>query len=244
MAIVTTDDKHYRAIAAAIRKNSHGAVDTEIKPEEMAMGIGNVAFHNYYQGENSGVLIGKEAEYDAFWDVFQNYGDAYGANYYYAFAYDRFTDENFNPKYDIICSSAVASARSIFYGSNTITDTKKPIRVLGNNMLATFYNSKALVTIRKLIVNTNITYSTTFDGCSSLQNIEFEGTIGKDISFKDSAKLTKASITDIINALSNTTSGMTLTLSGIALTNAFGDITSEEWRTLRETKPNWTISML
>ena len=51
---------------------------------------------------------GKKAEYDAFWDVFQNYGDEEGMSYYSAFGYDGFTDENYNPKYPIIASAISA----------------------------------------------------------------------------------------------------------------------------------------
>jgi hypothetical protein len=56
-----------------------------------------------------------------------------------------------------------------------------------------------------------------------------------------SPKLSKASIESIINALSSTTSGLTVTISKTAKEAVF---TTEEWATLIATKPNWTISLV
>ena len=78
-------------------------------------------------------------------------------------------------------------------------------------------------------------------GCIELRNITFSGTIGKDIDFQKSTKLTKASIESIINALSSTASGVTVTFSQIAVNNAFS---TDEWNALIATKPNWTISLV
>jgi hypothetical protein len=55
-----------------------------------------------------------------------------------------------------------------------------------------------------------------------------------------STKLSKASITSIINCLSSTTSGLSITLSKTAVDNAF---TAEEWAALENTKHNWTIAL-
>ena len=63
--------------------------------------------------------------------------------------------------------------------------------------------------------------------------------------------LTKASITSVINALSTTTSGKTLTLSKAAVNKAFetsagaGDgEASTAWISLEQSRPNWTISLV
>jgi hypothetical protein len=56
-----------------------------------------------------------------------------------------------------------------------------------------------------------------------------------------SPKLSKASIESIINALSSTTSGLTVTISKTAKEAAF---TSAEWSALIATKSNWTISLV
>lgn len=195
---------------------------------------------------------GKQAEYDAFWNIAQNYGDPEGVNYYYKFCYaDMWNDENFNPKYDLICSETTTGAQQLFRLNTNITDTKKPIKVLGTNAGSMFYNASNLVTIRKLIVHKEVSYGTTFNWCSSLENIIFEGEIGKEIDIQHSHKLTKASITSIINALSSTTSGLSVTLSKTAVNTAFETSTganngsiSTEWSALVATKTNWTINLV
>jgi hypothetical protein len=79
------------------------------------------------------------------------------------------------------------------------------------------------------------------NGASALEDIEFvPNTIKMSIDFYWCTKLTKASITSIINGLSADTSELTVTLSKTAVNTAFTD---EEWATLIATKPNWTISL-
>ena len=195
---------------------------------------------------------GKQAEYNAFWDIAQNYGDAAGVNYYYKFCYaDMWNDENFNPKHDLICSETTTGAQQLFRLNTNITDTKKPIKVLGTNAGGMFYNATNLVTIRKLIVHKNVSFGTTFNWCSSLENIVVEGEIGKEIDIQYSPKLTKASIISLINALSTTTNEISIIFSKTAVNNAFetgtgsaDGSTSAEWLALIATKTNWTISLV
>lgn len=86
-------------------------------------------------------------------------------------------------------------------------------------------------------------YNQAFHYCSGLTEIRFtDGSeIAANISFQQSTKLTNASITSIINALSKNTSGLTVTLSKTAVNNAFSD---DEWNALVSTKQNWTISLV
>ena len=87
-------------------------------------------------------------------------------------------------------------------------------------------------------------YSSTFTDWGELENITIEGSINcNGASFKQSTKLTKASITSIVNALSATTSGFTITLSKTAVETAFGSTESAEWNALMAPKSNWTISL-
>lgn len=93
-----------------------------------------------------------------------------------------------------------------------------------------------------------------FNGCIALKNISIQGKIGCTISFAQSP-LTKASIvsdegTGILNCLSDTASGKTLTLKKTAVQKAFETSegandgnTSEEWLTLVASKLNWTITL-
>ena len=118
----------------------------------------------------------------------------------------------------------------------------------------TFAQCTNLVTIDKIYLKTGTQgeCANTFSGCTALKNLSLEGEIksnGFDIRY--STLLSKASITSIINALSTTTSGLTVTLSKTAVNNAFetntgsaDGSTSQEWLNLIATKSNWTISLV
>jgi hypothetical protein len=82
----------------------------------------------------------------------------------------------------------------------------------GNGLYYTFALSK-VKTIDKLIVPENLKYVGTFNGCSNLENITFEGVIGNNISFADSSKLTNASVQSIIDCLKDLTGQTTQTLA-------------------------------
>lgn len=116
----------------------------------------------------------------------------------------------------------------------------------------TFGNCSSLHTIAAIYVDENTKFeSTAFSNCSSLININIIGTIGQTgLSVRWSTKLSKESITSIINALSTTTSGLSVTLSKTAVNSAFetsegaaDGSTSTEWTTLIAPKSNWTISL-
>lgn len=92
-------------------------------------------------------------------------------------------------------------------------------------------------------------FSSTFSGCSSLEEVTFCGVIGQNISLS-ACPLNAASITNIINVLSETATDKTLTLKLTAVQNAFETSsgaadgnTSEEWLNLAATKSNWTITL-
>lgn len=113
--------------------------------------------------------------------------------------------------------------------------------------LQIFIQSTKLVTIDKLILKSDGSQKLTssFDGCSALENLTIEGVIGQNgFDVQYSPKLSKASITSIINALSTTTNGLTVTLSKTAVESAFGSTTSTEWTNLIGTRSNWTISLV
>lgn len=117
----------------------------------------------------------------------------------------------------------------------------------------TFYYATGLHTIEKLMLKDDGSQklTNTFTNCISLKNITIEGVIGfGGTNFQWSRNLSKASITSIINALSSTTSGLTVTLSKNAVNTAFATTeggtdgsTSDEWKALVATKTNWTITL-
>lgn len=102
--------------------------------------------------------------------------------------------------------------------------------------------------------------TTTFDSCTALENITIKGKFANTVYFHWSTKLTRASIESIINALSENVSGKTLQLSKTAVDEAFKFVSqfddgtpfeilgSEEnnpyWPQLRDSKPNWQITLV
>ena len=96
--------------------------------------------------------------------------------------------------------------------------------------------------VEKMILpdNREITFPSTFNACYALKEIRFEGVIHNDISFVD-CPLAKESITSVINALSASASGKTVTFNKSAKETAFTD---SEWAELIATKSNWTFSLV
>ena len=115
-----------------------------------------------------------------------------------------------------------------------------------------FSNSPTLVTVRKFIFKSDGTQEILkmLDGCTKLEHFIVEGTIGQygfDVKW---SPLDKESLTSIVNALSTTTSGLTVTLSLNAVNKAFetsdganDGSTSAEWLALVATRENWNIAL-
>lgn len=192
--------------------------------------------------------LGKEAEYNRFWDALQNKGKR--SQYSMAFGYNLWNDEAYNPKYPIITNSC----NQMFYKNTLITDTKVDIDISkGGQTYYIFQGATKLKTIRKLIVTEKSRVNTsTFQECTSLENIIMEGIYAKNgLSFENCSKLNKTSIISIINVLSTNTEGLLITFSKTSVNNAFeteegkadGEA-SEEWLALVASKANWTISLV
>jgi hypothetical protein len=100
----------------------------------------------------------------------------------------------------------------------------------------TFANSK-VKTIDKLIVPENLKYEGTFNGCSNLENITFEGVIGNSISFANSPLLTTESVQSVIDHLKDLTGATAQTLTFHATVG--GNLTDAQKATI--TAKNWTL---
>lgn len=271
MAKVITDDKHYKAIADSIRFGWYQAfgvgTTATYKPEDMAevskqmmrdcysAGHSNGYNNGYSEGSkfgyDMGLVDGKAQGYNegkaegmsSFWDVFQKNGSDTGVNYYYAFAYsDRFTDENYNPKYDIICSKGNSPAIGLFYSNQSITNTKVPIRVLGDSLQGAFYSCKYLHTIPLLEVHEAVSFTSTFGACNALVEIRFAGTIGKDIDFGACKNLSIESLVSIVEHLSTTSTGKTITFSSDCITKYY--ISANDFSALTHGHENWTFALV
>lgn len=68
-----------------------------------------------------------------------------------------------------------------------------------------------------------------------------DSVIAASLTFAQCTLLTKASITSVVNVLSTTATGKTVTFSKTAVNREFTD---EEWATLANTRSNWTINLL
>jgi hypothetical protein len=166
-------------------------------------------------GMAEGIEAGKQAEYDAFWDAFQQNGKR--KNYTYAFYYDAWTDELYQPKYPM----TIEHGNGVF-NQSLITDTKVPIDITNlttNGQV--FVGATSLVTIRKLITKEGGRInSKLFGDCNALQNLTWEGAISNNCDLHWSTKLSAKSIRNTIEHLSDNVTGKTLTLSQAAVNNA------------------------
>lgn len=222
---------------------------------------------------------GKKAEYDEFWDTVQENGKRF--DYNYGFAGTTWNDDTFFPKYDIKpswaavglfkwctitdlearlkeCGVVLDVSQNPNMGSafaDCLVTVIPEITITGSatSMYNTFSRCKSLHTIRKITLGNgfNTELSSTFTDCTALENVVFEGVIPKSIALAQSTKLSKTSITNIVECLSTTVSGQTATFSKTAVNNAFettagaGDgSTSAEWQSLIAPKSNWTINLV
>ena len=115
-----------------------------------------------------------------------------------------------------------------------------------------FNGCSKLTTIPQLDTSNGTNFGNMFYGCSALTNLTIAGSINTSgMNLKSATKLSKASITSVVNALSASASGKSITFSKTAIDSAFetssgaaDGSTSDEWLNLIATKSNWTISLI
>lgn len=221
-----------------------------------------------------GVAYGRQAEYDDFWDAYQENGNR--TDYQNMFSGEGWTEETYRPKYHI---EHVGNPVYMLYRRCGITNLRdaieasgKKVTINGSTWQFVFQQSQKLEVIGGLDIGTPIKIlSGVFAYCPKLREIQtlpidedatqldftqiplletisFTGTIPTDISFAQSKYLSKSSIKNIIQTLSKNATGKTVTLSKTAVTNAFGSTTADEWTALIAPKiaPNggWTIILV
>lgn len=139
---------------------------------------------------------GKDAEYDKFWDGFQQNGNR-GA-YRYAF-YDNYPDEIFNPKYPFTCTGNCSS----MFQYAKMSKIEQTVDFSANTMGAAgsvFANTNNLETISDLRVKSGLSMASWFTKATALKNITITGEIDLDVSFVD-CPLTVESMNNIISCL-------------------------------------------
>lgn len=207
---------------------------------------------------NAAFEAGRKAEYDAFWEnACPNPDNVYGIG---AFAGRAWNDYTFRPPKTL---TITGNCNFCFYYCD-VTDITDKVKFQNINMaqsmftygsikkigridfsqvssLAWTFNASKAVSVEEMVVGASTAYNATFAAATELTDLTVSGTIGQNgFDVKDCKKLTKSSITSIINALSSTTSGLSVTISKTAKEAAF---TAEEWSALVATKQNWTISL-
>ena len=219
------------------------------------------------ENEQAVFEAGKKSEYDTFWDVYQENGNM--TYYAYAFAGVGWTQSVFKPKYNIepvTPTSMFSSSRIVDIRPQTIgvdvdfskctsfyylcsNSTIKYIGVVdcssaqSASLSYIFSSAKELVSVEKVIMpemDSAGFADKSFENAVKLEHIRIEGVIHRSTSLRWSPLLSKASMESMINALSDTAEGQTITFSQAAKNNAFTD---SEWAELIGTKPNWTFSL-
>lgn len=241
------------------------------------------------ENEEKVYKAGEKAEYDRFWDNYQDNGNRTNYNYAFAGGWD---ESVFKPKYPV---KIVGAGEGEFHksqftnlkqhcidngividtsGMTTSTNLFRQCFVLtyvpfldfsnATSVVQTFYQCTNLIEVDDIDCSNSTNCNRMFYGCDKLkkiksfrvsekctnfentfiprniEEIDMQGTVSADISFKNATLLNKKSIESIINVLSTTITGKTAEFSKTAKENAFTD---EEWASLIATKPNWTISL-
>lgn len=214
---------------------------------------------------------GKKAQYDAFWDAYQQNGER--TDYRYAFFGEAWKDV-FEPKYDLkpdradymfayfqmpdleahlanigvvldtsnstntvrmfnwICTNQAIMADPAYAAIIPTLDLSK------SNDISEMFGYANVKVIRKIILNEQGTQNTStmfHGGCINLEEIRFEGVIGKNLRLQWSGKLSDDSLRSIIDHLKDLTGATTQTLTfhkdvGARLTEAQkAVITAKNW---------------
>lgn len=208
---------------------------------------------------------GKKAEYDAFWDAYQDGGNR--TNYQYGFAGAGWNDATFKPKYDIkptdsfhlfsgtgitdlvkllndrnITLDLSQSVNTSYLAqTSTALQTLPVLNLTGRSHINYFlYDCTALRSVEKVILKADGSqkfnqYS--FTNLPALEEIRFEGTIGNSLEIKDSPPLSTASVQSIIDHLKDLTGATAQTLTLHATVGA--NMTAEQKAAI--TSKNWQL---
>lgn len=207
--------------------------------DEPTSAYGNYPFYTYNRGKDEGIEQGKQAQYDAMCDAFQNSGKR--TIYTNGFCYGAYTEETIPLKYDMYPTDL----KYAFQGMSTILNFEKAINdrgikfdtsnctafnyafassgvthvptldlTKGTTLDAIFGWNSNLISVRKVILKDDGSQKLSYfaQGSSNLEEIYFEGCIGQSVSFQWSKKLKRNPILSILQSLKATVSGITVTL--------------------------------
>lgn len=174
---------------------------------------------------DEGYAAGQQAEYDRFWDSYQQ---ETRTSWDYAFYGIGWTDETYKPKHPI-----VGSIPSAFRGGK-FTNTIVPIVVKGSTTNA--FTFSAVVTIPSIDLTEATNTASCFNNASKLVNVTFAGTIPTSLDMSD-CPLTNASVQSVIDHLKDLTGATTQTLT---LKASVGAEMTEAQKAAISAK-NWTL---
>lgn len=187
-----------------------------------------------------------EAKQKAFWKSFATSlinikGEVYCR---YSFAGFGWNKDTFNPSVTI----SPNDARYMFNISNVTSVNGSQVDFTqSGEMRDVFYSCTLLETLEfKLGTSGEGRVKKTFNDnsfalCAKLTNLSIIGTIEESgINLKDCTSLSKQSIINVVTALSESTSGLSITLPESVVNSA---LTTEEWGELEGSRTNWLISL-
>jgi hypothetical protein len=202
---------------------------------------------------------GRKAEWNKFWDIYQDYGRRTVYNLYNGpFSGIGWTDENFNPKYPLVVTDA-----AYMFRQTGITDLTKEGVVLDFSQCSKFGHTFAYSHINKMpFIDLSLATETTntfnsidaeslhlrfsettsiannmFTSVTGLVNLRIEGTIAKSISFAQSNLLTTDAVQSVINALKDLTGATAQTFT--VHKTVGGNMTAAQKAEI--TAKNWTL---
>lgn len=216
---------------------------------------------------------GEAAHAAAFWDAYQQHGNR--SDYSTAFSGYGWTAAIFHPTRPLyvvngymlfrnnphLTSAMLAQAsfdfsacQSLQYGFMACTALEE-VADLGatRNLDSCFSGCTKLKSVQRLHLPTaeNGPVTGLFWSCPQLQTVSVVGTLHDgNLGLQKSPLLSRDSIIGLVNALSDTATGKTLTLSQTAVNTAFETAAgaadgarSADWMALTATKPNWTFAL-
>jgi hypothetical protein len=212
---------------------------------------------------------GQKSEYDRFWDDFQkggsrnayqcaftNWGGEYikpkykivpTSNGMPQMFYSNTKLKKIEAKYFDFSNLPVATyaSSSLYYTFQFCSSLEEieDVGITADFMTGTFHGCTKLHTIAKLTVKETTTFSSNpFHSCTALEEIRFEGVIGKSLDIHWSTKLSMMSLSSIVGCLSKTVSGQTLTLPTTARQTYDNATISGSWDNLVKQYTNWTFA--
>lgn len=223
-----TDSKWYQDIADKIR--TYMPSFKKSQPSEFPQAVENLFLYGTQMGQEAGYQIGydhglelgKQAEYDRFWDANQDNGNR--ENYRYGYYGLGWTDDNFHPKHKFkptVATGMFQSCRATVFDAlldmSQVTDATNMfngarfLELPELNMTDATYSKAGMFAgsaVRKLAirVSANTTYANDmFNIANGMKELIIIGTIGQNGLNVQWSPLNHESLMSIINALQDKT---------------------------------------